>query len=59
MLTALVLTLVGCTTVEKQAPLPSADVRAPVVLGAAERDFVLAEMRSLMRGWRSRRRRRS
>lgn len=47
MLAVLALVAFGCTTATQPAP-PSADARAPVVLGAAERDFVLAEMRNFM-----------
>ena len=46
-LAVLVLATLGCTTGTKPAP-PTADARAPVVLGAEERDFVLAEMRNFM-----------
>jgi hypothetical protein len=47
MLVVLALATVGCTTAGRQPP-PSADARAPVVLGGAEREFVLAEMRNFM-----------
>ena len=51
MLAVLVLAVSACPTATHPTPPPgaaSADTRAPVVLGAAERDFVLAEMRNFM-----------
>lgn len=43
----LLLAAFACTTAGPRPP-PNADTRAPVTLGVAERDFVLAEMRNFM-----------